>query len=579
MIQQFLQLGGVRTEKEFYEKFRNPEDFDNYITMMYGGINAYAPGGQTGEGGNPSTWWQQGPPQTNLFPRPGMTNPQQVAAPPQQVSRPRGSSDPNSLVDYLNKTQPGQNYNTVASRRKLAEQYGIDNYTGGYDQNRELMRKIKASSSTAGPNTLRVQNPNPQRTQQPTRPQAGGKQQMPPTTSKKSGSWISPAVGMGAVGVGTAGVIGAGGRNIMNNARAGKFGFTGSPQTSMYQAMYNLNEKLYGAGLKDAKLAAKEWRNMTPVEKGIYRQVSKIQAGEEALEKAKKTMLRKGIYKDILKEANTKVPVAPPPSPGRSAWQAFREAPYIRKGLQYIRPILKSKQDGGPIDDYDMQTMQTGGGVNFSIVDYLKSIGYSDTSYKGRKKLAEMLNVKNYKGTAKQNLEIMARIQQDPELTNYYGNRASAYTVDQQYPQPGMQQNYMPPAGAPYIKVPSAYDQGLPIPSDYNVDDYNTGSFYSSGYPDDYTTGPSVPSAYRQSPGRGYANGGAYSGTYDAGSGSYFPFGGAYMPQDFDYSRGLPQFQQGAMYANGGLVRGSVHDISEEDVQDLINRGYKLKYL
>ena len=32
-------------------------------------------------------------------------------------------------------------------------------------------------------------------------------------------------------------------------------------------------------------------------------------------------------------------------------------------------------------------------------------------------------------------------------------------------------------------------------------------------------------------------------------------------------------------YAQGGLVRGSVHDVSEEDVQHLINQGYKIQYL
>lgn len=32
-------------------------------------------------------------------------------------------------------------------------------------------------------------------------------------------------------------------------------------------------------------------------------------------------------------------------------------------------------------------------------------------------------------------------------------------------------------------------------------------------------------------------------------------------------------------YAQGGLVKGSVHDISEEDIQHLINQGYKIQYI
>jgi hypothetical protein len=35
MIQQFLQLGGVRTEEEFYKKFRNPQDFDTLLSTEF----------------------------------------------------------------------------------------------------------------------------------------------------------------------------------------------------------------------------------------------------------------------------------------------------------------------------------------------------------------------------------------------------------------------------------------------------------------------------------------------------------------------------------------------------------------
>jgi hypothetical protein len=49
---------------------------------------------------------------------------------------------------------------------------------------------------------------------------------------------------------------------------------------------------------------------------------------------------------------------------------------------------------------------------------------------------------------------------------------------------------------------------------------------------------------------------GGYSGTYDAGSGSYFKKGGPASPQE-----------------------GEVYDMDEEQIQRLINLGYKIKYM
>lgn len=51
------------------------------------------------------------------------------------------------------------------------------------------------------------------------------------------------------------------------------------------------------------------------------------------------------------------------------------------------------------------------------------------------------------------------------------------------------------------------------------------------------------------------------------------------IQQVMQQMQGAQQQPQQGMMRNGGLVKGSVHDVSNEDVQDLINKGYKIQYL
>ena len=76
-----------------------------------------------------------------------------------------------------------------------------------------------------------------------------------------------------------------------------------------------------------------------------------------------------------------------------------------------------------------------------------------------------------------------------------------------------------------------------------------------------------------------------YSGTYS--NGVYYGDGGSFVPEFYEPGV-LPQFAMGynvpqAMYgmgmAQGGLVKGSIHDMSEGEIQNLINQGYKIQYL
>jgi hypothetical protein len=74
-----------------------------------------------------------------------------------------------------------------------------------------------------------------------------------------------------------------------------------------------------------------------------------------------------------------------------------------------------------------------------------------------------------------------------------------------------------------------------------------------------------------------YADGGEndYSGTYS--NGVYYGAGGTYIPMPMQPGDPLPQYMYGMR--NGGLVKGSVHDMSEAQIQDLINQGYKIQYV
>lgn len=60
-----------------------------------------------------------------------------------------------------------------------------------------------------------------------------------------------------------------------------------------------------------------------------------------------------------------------------------------------------------------------------SIVDYLKSIGV-DSSYKNRKKLAKENGISNYTGTAEQNLKLLEKLR-GKKTSNYQGNSIVDY--------------------------------------------------------------------------------------------------------------------------------------------------------
>lgn len=169
MVKKFLKIAGVKNEQEFYKKYPTESAFfkahpeaktlkkmkqggsmlpifqtDGVVPPFRGGyadnegqyqndMDAYI--ASLGTGAAPI----QGPLQQFIPQAPA----QAAAQPAPAVAQQQATLNPytgGSLVDLL-KTQGKAS--DKASRRKLAETLGIDNYTGTYDQNVELMNQIK----------------------------------------------------------------------------------------------------------------------------------------------------------------------------------------------------------------------------------------------------------------------------------------------------------------------------------------------------------------------------------------------------------------------------------------------------
>jgi len=234
-----------------------------------------------------------------------------------------------------------------------------------------------------------------------------------------------------------------------------------------------------------------------------------------------------------------------------------------------------------------------------SIVDFLSSVG-KPADFSSRKQLASSLGISNYRGTASQNKQMMAMLQQSPGiLENYQG-------VDQ--PTGGVRKtaaSFKNAKGAPSTEeIAAAKQKALGNP------DYQTLPGVTITAPRRYKSLPGVTvttgnvlqraiqnsqrstpvrksmisGQYEATPAGGgptmenlrrmqlaeqmnrqagvqssgfpmirpYADGGAYTGTWNANQG--FGVGGAYVPDYASSAYGLPQFEMGApIYADGGM--------------------------
>jgi polyhydroxyalkanoate synthesis regulator phasin len=177
MINQFLQVGGVTSLKDFYKKFPTEAHFDHYVKMKYGGgINAYQDGGEPVSSDYPDSqsflaahaaWeanqtipqvdtgnydYENGSVDENGYPV--SVNPNApvvaknvVATPTATVVTAPAATKLNpysggSIVDFLGAQGKATD---KASRKKLAESMGITGYTGTADQNVKLLKMLQST--------------------------------------------------------------------------------------------------------------------------------------------------------------------------------------------------------------------------------------------------------------------------------------------------------------------------------------------------------------------------------------------------------------------------------------------------
>lgn len=171
MINQFLQVGGVATLKDFYKKFPTEAHFDHYVKMKYGGgIYAYQNGGEPISSDYPSMAafkaahdaWEaaQNTPQVDAGDYdyenlsvdengyPVSVNPNAVVTvknPVVAATKAKTKLNPYggvSIVDFLGAQGKATD---KGNRKKLAEAMGISGYTGRADENKKLLAMLQAS--------------------------------------------------------------------------------------------------------------------------------------------------------------------------------------------------------------------------------------------------------------------------------------------------------------------------------------------------------------------------------------------------------------------------------------------------
>lgn len=155
MINQFLKAGGVTNLADFYRKFPTEDHFNHY--MRYGGgLTKFVPGGPILPGTVSTAikdYQNQNTPVAvpPLLARPydqadnfvGPTIPAGYAAPAAPVANPSGYAGV-SIVDMLGGKGKATDFK---SRKKLAESIGISGYTGSADQNAQLIDVLNNNPS------------------------------------------------------------------------------------------------------------------------------------------------------------------------------------------------------------------------------------------------------------------------------------------------------------------------------------------------------------------------------------------------------------------------------------------------
>lgn len=108
-------------------------------------------------------------------------------------------------------------------------------------------------------------------------------------------------------------------------------------------------------------------------------------------------------------------------------WQTFKDGLNIGTSNPVNKPVASK-----PVANTKPSNKPSGAYAGGSIVDYLKSVG-KDSSFSNRAKLAANHGIKNYKGTEKQNLDLLNKLRTDKPTavaTKPNGNTQTGSIVD-----------------------------------------------------------------------------------------------------------------------------------------------------
>jgi hypothetical protein len=489
-----------------------------------------------------------------------------------------------SIVDFLKSQGMASDF---ATRKQMAESLGMDKYTGNKDQNIALLNSL---SQAAFFNRQAAENPfimegsrnpdiaptsgfagfgqypgmgtNPGIPSVPVvgAPVVGGGAAAIPT--KKSSSGAKGAAIAAGVALGTGVAAGAFSeiKDLMKRASKGEY-LSGQAKAKVtaYRNQFR-NQMLKEAG-KDIKAQTKWFDKLPKEQQSILKNLDAMEISGDMHLMPKGTASRDLYTRDMLNEANAENMLT-------STNDALREAEEEAKVLRSVNAKKAAAARWGT-----------------KAVEAEKALGLGDRLMGGLKAIGRAKYIAPVADAAKGFLEAFHR---DGGESGTYSNGVYYQAGGSYNPTTVNYGNTLPQFGM----GKAMYGMGMAYGGDSPdgralVNKFANGgvqNLYDAGYNLEYLAqgGPTFSAV------TGYPHQ-AYVPAYD-----WMAYGGPAYSNVTQYNHqqyvpALDWMQNGGMnsgmmmrdnqYAQGGLVRGSVHDVSEEDIQHLINQGYKIQYL
>lgn len=338
MINQFLRAGGARNLQEFYNKFPTEEDFNHY--MAYGGgLNRFAPGGPIlpGTMSTAIADYQQAQAQ----PAAGANGlPDYLRRPQNQMesfvgpSAPAGwptvgpipSNEPKytgvSIVDMLGGKGKATDF---GSRKKFAENIGITGYTGTPDQNTQFIDILNNNPNLIDQYTS--VNSGGSGSSSSRKKKASAKQNTDnlPVVPNSSNNWgfkkTALAVGEGALGAGVGYAAYKEIKDLLGKANKGEY-LTGQAKAKVTAYRNEFRNRMVKEAGNNVK-AQQEWFKKLPKEQqGILKNLDAMEVSGDMHLMPHGTASRDLYTRDMLNEANAEDLI----SSNRSTADALRES-------------------------------------------------------------------------------------------------------------------------------------------------------------------------------------------------------------------------------------------------------------